>query len=77
MSDEYLEAINDLSERNTLVLLPLIDSRSGFHKDDEVLVGALEMDLACSLVSLHVGWFVEVGVGALVVFTKFAVDTTE
>lgn len=55
MGDEDLEAVNDLSERDALVLLPLVDSCSALGEDNEVLVVGLEVDLGLGSVSAHVG----------------------
>lgn len=62
MSDEDLEAADDLGEGHALVLLPVVDSLDAVGEDDEVVLVALVVDLDLGSVSAHVDG-VLVGVG--------------
>ena len=53
MCHKDLPPTDDLCERYTLVLLPVLDSLLRVYKDDEVVVLALKMDLRGAGVSLH------------------------
>jgi hypothetical protein len=70
VGDEDLEAVDDLSERHALVLLPLLNGLGALDEDNEVLALALVVALGLGGVSAHVGcvggdWFglVVCGVG--------------
>ena len=54
MGDEDLEAVDDLSEGDALVLLPVLNSLSALSEDNEVVTVALEVDSDLGSVSAHV-----------------------
>lgn len=54
MSDEDLEAADDLGEGHTLVLLPVVDGLDAVGEDDKVVLVALVVDLDLGSVSAHV-----------------------
>lgn len=51
MCNEDLPAAHDLCKGNARVLLPVLDCLHALDEDDEVVAGALEVDLGLSLVS--------------------------
>lgn len=55
MSDEDLEAGDNLGQRDGAVALPVLDGLGIINKDDEILVRALEEDLGLSSVSTRHG----------------------
>jgi hypothetical protein len=55
VGDEDLEAVDDLSERHALVLLPLLNGFGALDEDNEVLALALVVALGLGGVSAHVG----------------------
>ena len=55
MGDEDLEAVDNLSKGNALVLLPVLDGLAALDEDDEVLALALVVAPYLSGVSAHVG----------------------
>jgi hypothetical protein len=70
VGDKDLEAVDNLSERHALVLLPLLNGLDALDEDNEVLAVALVVALGLGGVSAHVGcvvsgWFglVVCGVG--------------
>ena len=54
MGDEDLEAVDDLSKGDALVLLPVLNSLSALSEDNEVVTVALEVDFDLGSVSAHV-----------------------
>jgi len=65
VGNEDLEAVDNLCERNALVLLPLLNGLGALDEDNEVLALALVVALGLGGVSAHVGcvggWLVRVG----------------
>ena len=57
VGDEDLEAVNDLGERDALVLLPVLNGLSALSEDNEVVVVALVVDSDLGSVSAHVDVF--------------------
>ena len=57
MCHKDLPAIDDLSKRNAAVFLPVLHRLLRLHKDHEVVVLALEMNLGLSGVTSHVVGF--------------------
>ena len=55
VGDKDLEAVDDLSERHALVLLPVLNGLDALNEDNEVLAGALVVALGPGGVSAHVG----------------------
>jgi len=55
VGDKDLEAVDDLSERHALVLLPVLNGLDALDEDNEVLAGALVVALGLGGVSAHVG----------------------
>jgi hypothetical protein len=55
VGDEDLEAVDDLSERHALVLLPLLNGLGALDEDNEVFALALVVALGLGGVSAHVG----------------------
>jgi hypothetical protein len=55
VGDEDLEAVDNLSKGNALVLLPVLDGLAALDEDDEVLALALVVAPDLSGVSAHVG----------------------
>jgi hypothetical protein len=53
VGDEDLEAVNDLSKGDTLVLLPVLNGLSALSEDNEVVVVALVVDSDLGSVSAH------------------------
>lgn len=51
MGDKDLPAADDLSERNALVVLPVLDGLDVVDEDDEVLLLALVVDLGLGVVA--------------------------
>ena len=54
MGDEDLEAVDDLSKGDALVLLPVLNSLSALSEDNEVVTVALLVDSDLGSVSAHV-----------------------
>ena len=54
MGDKDLEAVDDLSERHALVLLPVLNSLCVLSEDNEVVAVALVVDSDLGSVSAHV-----------------------
>ena len=54
MGNEDLEAVDDLSEGNAPVLLPVLNGLSALSEDNEVVTVALEVDSDLGSVSAHV-----------------------
>ena len=72
MSDEDLEAVDNLGKRDALVLLPVLDGLGVLCEDNEVVVVALVVDSDLGSVSAHIdeclwlfGW-VGLGFGGVV-----------
>jgi hypothetical protein len=65
VGDKDLEAVNDLGERDSLVLLPVLNGLSTLGEDNEVVVVALVVDSDLGSVSAHLGmcWGGCVGLG--------------
>jgi hypothetical protein len=63
VGDEDLEAVNDLSKGDTLVLLPVLNGLSALSEDNEVVVVALVVDSDLGSVSAHLGMCLGVCVG--------------
>jgi hypothetical protein len=78
VSDKDLEAVNDLSERDALVLLPVLNGLSALSEDDEVIAVALVVDSDLGSVSAHVDvcleWF---GIGEVVLLLLLWVSACE
>jgi hypothetical protein len=55
VGDKDLEAVNDLGERDSLVLLPVLNGLSTLGEDNEVVVVALVVDSDLGSVSAHLG----------------------
>lgn len=54
VGNEDLEAVDNLSKRDALVLLPVLDCLAALNEDDEVLALALVVAPDLSRVSAHV-----------------------
>jgi len=52
---EDVEAVHDVHERCRLVLLPLLDRLGTVDHDDEIIVGALVVDLDYVVVCANLG----------------------